>query len=247
MSAISPNIDPVVDVTPSHDAVQSPLLQAMITMKDQAIQLKEEGNKLFSLKKYDEAIEKFTKAISLDGQNAVFYANRSASYWALKRHQDVIDDAKKATELDPKYVKAWLRMGDAHDRASKATKQLSQLYPPQTSPRPKSPSNPEVKRHLQTLCQSYSIHTPCHSKPSQPSPAHTTSPSPTSTPSKPHPKSKPSAKRCSATQSGATNPAFASSSSQNRRSSRSGRWRSRRTGGCRGRYVSLLDACRRSR
>jgi hypothetical protein len=88
---------------------------------------------------------------------------------------------------------------------------------------------------------------PGHSKPSQPSPAHTTSPSPTSTPSKPHPKSKPSAKRCSATQSGATNPAFASSSSQNRRSTRSGRWRSRRTGGCRGRYVSLLDACRRSR
>lgn len=88
---------------------------ATSTLKDQAIQLKEDGNKLFSQKKYDEAIEKFTRAISLDGQNAVFYANRAASYWALKRHQDVIDDAKKATELDPKYVKAWLRMGDAHD------------------------------------------------------------------------------------------------------------------------------------
>ena len=58
---------------------------ATSTMKDQAIQLKEEGNKLFSLKKYDGAIEKFTKAIGLDGQNAVFYANRSASYWALQR------------------------------------------------------------------------------------------------------------------------------------------------------------------
>ena len=54
------------------------------TMKDQAIQLKKDGNELFSLKKY-EAIEKFTKAISLDGQNAVFYANCVASYWALQR------------------------------------------------------------------------------------------------------------------------------------------------------------------
>ena len=61
---------------------------ATSTMKDQAIQLKEEGNKLFSLKKYDEAIEKFTKAIGLDGQNAVFYANRAASYWALQRSVD---------------------------------------------------------------------------------------------------------------------------------------------------------------
>jgi hypothetical protein len=53
------------------------------TMKDQAIQLKEEGNKGFSLKKHDEAIEKSTKANS---QNAdVFYANHSASYWALQR------------------------------------------------------------------------------------------------------------------------------------------------------------------
>ena len=61
---------------------------ATSTMKDQAIQLKEEGNKLFSLKKYDQAIEKFTKAIGLDGQNAVFYANRAASYWALQRFVD---------------------------------------------------------------------------------------------------------------------------------------------------------------
>jgi len=55
------------------------------TLKDQAIQLKEEGNILFSLKKYDEAMEKFTKAIGLDGQNAVFSANHAASYWALQR------------------------------------------------------------------------------------------------------------------------------------------------------------------
>ena len=38
--------------------------------------LKEAGNKAFSLKQFDEAIELYTKAINLDQNNHVYYANR---------------------------------------------------------------------------------------------------------------------------------------------------------------------------
>jgi tetratricopeptide (TPR) repeat protein len=47
--------------------------------------LKAEGNELFGRKKYDQAAIKYTKAIELDGNNAVLYANRVACHLALKR------------------------------------------------------------------------------------------------------------------------------------------------------------------
>ena len=50
-----------------------------------ASQLKEQGNDCFFKKDYPNAILKYTKAIELDGTNAILFANRSASYSALKR------------------------------------------------------------------------------------------------------------------------------------------------------------------
>lgn len=50
-----------------------------------AVELKDEGNQLFRLGKYDQAAIKFTKAIELDRSNAVLYANRAACHLALKR------------------------------------------------------------------------------------------------------------------------------------------------------------------
>lgn len=41
--------------------------------------LKDEGNKAFAAKKYDEAIDLFTKAIAIDPKNHVLYSNRSAA------------------------------------------------------------------------------------------------------------------------------------------------------------------------
>jgi len=80
-----------------------------------AAELKAEGNQLFRQKKYDQATIKFTKAIELDRSNAVIYANRAACHLALKRHNDALSDAIKATEQDPDFPKAWGRLGAAHD------------------------------------------------------------------------------------------------------------------------------------
>ncbi|KAF9003977.1 hypothetical protein BDQ17DRAFT_1541639 [Cyathus striatus] len=75
---------------------------------------KEEGNELFKNHDYNGAIEKFTLAIAEDATNAIFYANRAQCYLYQKKYNKVIDDTKKATELQRDYYKAWLRMADAY-------------------------------------------------------------------------------------------------------------------------------------
>jgi tetratricopeptide (TPR) repeat protein len=47
--------------------------------------LKEEGNALFTKGEFQKASEKYTKAIELDCQNAVLYANRAACALNLKK------------------------------------------------------------------------------------------------------------------------------------------------------------------
>ncbi|KAI0374549.1 hypothetical protein BV20DRAFT_1033344 [Pilatotrama ljubarskyi] len=62
-----------------------------------AAQLKAEGNALFQAKDFGAAYEKYTQAISHDGENAILYANRSACSLALGRRLDAADDADKGS------------------------------------------------------------------------------------------------------------------------------------------------------
>ena len=42
--------------------------------------LKAEGNQFYAKKMYEQAIEKYTMAIEKDGQNHIYYSNRSICY-----------------------------------------------------------------------------------------------------------------------------------------------------------------------
>ena len=79
--------------------------------KENADKLKQEGNTLMSNKKYDEAIEAYTKAIAIDPSNPVYYANRAAAYSSKADHLAAVGDAEKAISVDPKFVKAYHRLG----------------------------------------------------------------------------------------------------------------------------------------
>lgn len=61
----------------------------------QAATLKDQGNKAFAAKRYDEAIELFTKAIALDPSNHVLYSNRSAAKAGKKLWADALADAEE--------------------------------------------------------------------------------------------------------------------------------------------------------
>ncbi|KAK0421523.1 hypothetical protein EV421DRAFT_1881116 [Armillaria borealis] len=75
--------------------------------------LREEGKECFRQKNYAQAKEKFTEALKVDEDNAILYANRSACNYALQQYEDAISDARKATVIDPKYIKGWHRLGTA--------------------------------------------------------------------------------------------------------------------------------------
>ncbi|CAJ0961510.1 unnamed protein product, partial [Mesorhabditis belari] len=81
-----------------------------------SIELKELGNKLFSVKKYPKAIEIFTKAIEKCGEGeeellAVCFQNRAAAkeYLTGVSLEEIIDDCTKALEHKPHYGKAYVR------------------------------------------------------------------------------------------------------------------------------------------
>jgi len=81
--------------------------------KAKADALKQTGNSQMSKKDYAAAISAYTEAIALDPTNAVYYSNRAAAYSSSGDHQKAVEDAEKAIEVDPKFVKAYSRLGYA--------------------------------------------------------------------------------------------------------------------------------------
>ncbi|KAL7009397.1 TOM (translocase of outer membrane) complex component [Cystobasidiomycetes sp. EMM_F5] len=79
-----------------------------------AAELKVKGNKLYSSKKFREAVEVYSKAIECDEQ-AVYYSNRAACYTNLNDNTEVVNDCTSALRLDPVYVKAINRRGQARE------------------------------------------------------------------------------------------------------------------------------------
>ena len=71
-----------------------------------ATKLKEEGNNLFKISKFHEAIECYTEGIALTSRDVhFFYSNRSASYLAIKDFDSAIKDARKCIEINPSWFK----------------------------------------------------------------------------------------------------------------------------------------------
>ncbi|CAG8527579.1 2888_t:CDS:10 [Paraglomus occultum] len=85
-----------------------------IEAKEKAEKAKEEANKLFQAKKFESAIEKYTLAIELNPNVAVYYANRSFAYIKTEAYGFAVADADKAVTIDPSYVKGYYRRAAAN-------------------------------------------------------------------------------------------------------------------------------------
>ncbi|KAH8193742.1 hypothetical protein TruAng_012090 [Truncatella angustata] len=77
----------------------------------QAEKWKDKGNNAMTNKDYEKAIEFYTEAMKIDLTNAIYRCNRAAATYALERFEESLEDAFVATLLDPKYAKAWSRLG----------------------------------------------------------------------------------------------------------------------------------------
>ncbi|RMZ75705.1 hypothetical protein DV738_g5315, partial [Chaetothyriales sp. CBS 135597] len=77
----------------------------------EAEKLKSAGNAAMQQKDYKTAIEKYTQAIALSPTNPIYLSNRAAAYSASGDHVSAVKDAEIAVTADPKYIKAWSRLG----------------------------------------------------------------------------------------------------------------------------------------
>lgn len=87
--------------------------------KQEAEKLKNEGNRLMKEEKYHEALNMYSKAISQDATNPVFYCNRAAAYSRLGDCQSAADDCHMSLRYDPNYSKAYGRLGLAYSKMNK--------------------------------------------------------------------------------------------------------------------------------
>ncbi|KAK4244267.1 small glutamine-rich tetratricopeptide repeat-containing protein 2 [Corynascus novoguineensis] len=81
--------------------------------KAKAEEFKEKGNDALKRGEYQKAVDLYTEAIKIDLSNAVYRCNRSAALIEINEFEAAEEDAYIATRLDPKYAKAWSRMGMA--------------------------------------------------------------------------------------------------------------------------------------
>ena len=71
------------------------------------------------LKKYEEAIEDFTKSIQLNSNkyiNSGFYYERGLMYYKLREYEKALNDLNKAIELEPNYSKAYFERASVHSK-----------------------------------------------------------------------------------------------------------------------------------
>ena len=89
----------------------APPADSSSTINQDADKLKSAGNSAMQQKDYKTAIEKYTQAISYAPSNPIYLSNRAAAYSASGDHAAAVKDAEMAVAADPKYTKAWSRLG----------------------------------------------------------------------------------------------------------------------------------------
>jgi len=85
-------------------------LNTILSPERLAEEKKEEGNQLYKLKQYRDALSKYSEAIDLCPQCVSFYGNRSACYLMLGQPRQALEDARTSTNLDPDFTKGWTRV-----------------------------------------------------------------------------------------------------------------------------------------
>lgn len=58
------------------------------------------GNEAFQKGRYNEAVELYSKAITLNNTESIYFSNRAQAYKKLGKIEEALKDAQEAIELD---------------------------------------------------------------------------------------------------------------------------------------------------
>ena len=98
-------------------------------LKEEAEKLKNKGNDFFKKGDYMEAISMYTQGLqtcplAYDKERSILYANRAAAKSKSLDKESAISDCTKALELNPSYVKAYVRRAQLYEEAEKLDEAL---------------------------------------------------------------------------------------------------------------------------
>lgn len=83
------------------------------------------GNELFKKGDYATAVKHYSEAIKRNPDDAKLYSNRAACYTKLAAFDLGLKDCEKCTELDPKFIKGWIRKGHILQGMQQQSKAIS--------------------------------------------------------------------------------------------------------------------------
>ncbi|XVE63464.1 hypothetical protein DITRI_Ditri07aG0022700 [Diplodiscus trichospermus] len=89
----------------------------------QANDAKLEGNKLFGNGQYEDALLQYEVALQVTAEmptsveiRSICHSNRAVCFLKMGKYEETIKECTKALELNPSYIKALVRRGEAHEK-----------------------------------------------------------------------------------------------------------------------------------
>lgn len=115
-----------------------------------ALAAKEQGNELYKNGKFPEAIEAYSRGMSLaktDDEKIVLLNNRAGCHFQDRNFRQCVSDCSEALAIDPKNVKALLRRGLAYENIEKIDLAMADMRQLQEL----SPGLPQVSQSIHRL------------------------------------------------------------------------------------------------
>ncbi|XP_011018093.1 PREDICTED: tetratricopeptide repeat protein 1 [Populus euphratica] len=122
---------------------------------EEANEAKLEGNRLFGNGQYEEALLQYDVALQVSPPDvpssielrSVCHSNRGVCFLKLGKFEDTIKECSKALELNPSYMKALVRRGEAHEKLEHFEEAIADMKKILEL----DPSNDQAKRTIRRL------------------------------------------------------------------------------------------------